>query len=73
MLLLLPFGIYPDRAATGYGCLEFSESANKKDTSKPISLRDFIEKRPKYVAEKMLQCGKHLWNSGIFLLKILQF
>jgi len=66
MLLLLPFGIYPDRAATGYGCLEFSESTNKKDTNKPISLRDFIEKRPKYVAEKMLQCGNISGTVGYF-------
>ncbi len=66
---IVTFGIYPDRAETGYGWLELSESTNERDANKPISLLDFIEKPPKDVAERMLQCGNYLWNSGIFLFK----
>ncbi len=60
---LVTFGIRPDRAETGYGYLELSETAG--DGPQPLAA--FVEKPDATRAAAMVQDGRHLWNAGIFL------
>lgn len=60
---LVTFGIRPDRAETGYGYLELSETAG----AGPQPLAAFVEKPDATRAAAMVQDGRHLWNAGIFL------
>ncbi|MEM8863826.1 MAG: mannose-1-phosphate guanylyltransferase/mannose-6-phosphate isomerase, partial [Chloroflexota bacterium] len=62
---LVTVGIVPEHPATGYGYIksgdEIDMSVNKVD--------QFIEKPPFEKAEKMLQEGGFLWNSGMFMFR----
>jgi mannose-1-phosphate guanylyltransferase/mannose-6-phosphate isomerase len=60
---LVTFGIKPTHPETGYGYLELS----KISTTQAVPLKAFVEKPDLTHAEKMLQSGNFLWNSGIFL------
>jgi mannose-1-phosphate guanylyltransferase/mannose-6-phosphate isomerase len=60
---LVTFGIEPTHPETGYGYLELS----KNTTAQAVALKAFVEKPDLTNAEKMIQSGKFLWNSGIFL------
>ena len=62
---VITFGIVPTKAETGYGYLE----VNRVDTLKPQKVNSFVEKPSAQKAEKFLQSGKFLWNSGIFMFK----
>jgi mannose-1-phosphate guanylyltransferase/mannose-1-phosphate guanylyltransferase/mannose-6-phosphate isomerase len=64
---IVTFGITPDRPETGYGYLELAGPA--KDQSATPLLR-FVEKPDKPRAEEMLATGRHLWNAGIFLMRV---
>lgn len=57
------FGIQPNRAETGYGYLEL-KSIDNEGASKVIN---FIEKPDATTAQSLINTGKYLWNSGIFL------
>ena len=63
---IVTFGIKPDRAETGYGWLELSQStADFAPVAQP--LRRFVEKPDLARAQAMLADGRHAWNAGIFL------
>ena len=63
---IVTFGIKPDRAETGYGWLELSQStADFAPVAQP--LRRFVEKPDLTRAQAMLADGRHAWNAGIFL------
>lgn len=66
---IVTFGVFPDRAETGYGWLELSEGVSENDEDRSIKLKGFIEKPAKAIAEKLLKSNKYMWNSGIFLFK----
>ncbi len=60
------FGITPTGPATGYGYIEVGEAlAGTPAVSKVAS---FVEKPDAARAEVLVADGRHLWNSGIFLL-----
>lgn len=62
---MVTFGIKPKHAETGYGYLELSSTnSDNYGTSDVVS---FVEKPDLKNAEKMLNAGLFLWNSGIFL------
>lgn len=63
---LVTFGIVPERAETGYGWLELSETP----TEAPQPLKRFVEKPDAATAEAMLEAGTYLWNAGIFLFSV---
>jgi mannose-1-phosphate guanylyltransferase / mannose-6-phosphate isomerase len=67
---LVTFGITPDRPETGYGYLELAEPLNLGAPALPVSLKSFVEKPDEATARAMLDGGRHLWNSGIFLFSI---
>ena len=60
---IVTFGIAPDRPETGYGYLELAH----KSEVEPVALKRFVEKPDAENAQKMLNAGNYLWNSGIFM------
>jgi mannose-1-phosphate guanylyltransferase/mannose-6-phosphate isomerase len=64
---LVTFGVRPERAETGYGWLELAEPVDPAAAPAPLPLVRFVEKPDAARAAAMLEGGRHLWNSGIFL------
>jgi mannose-1-phosphate guanylyltransferase/mannose-6-phosphate isomerase len=63
---IVTFGIVPSRPETGYGYIELGEEAH----SGAHSVKSFVEKPDKLIAEKYLASGNYLWNSGMFLFSV---
>jgi len=62
---LATFGIVPTDANTGYGYIKSSgESVNVS-----YKVEEFVEKPDLETAEKYLDQGNYLWNSGMFMFK----
>ncbi|MGP9788668.1 mannose-1-phosphate guanylyltransferase/mannose-6-phosphate isomerase [Roseinatronobacter sp. NSM] len=64
---LVTFGIQPTYPETGYGYLELSEDLHSDGAV--VALSRFVEKPELARAKDMLESGRHLWNSGIFLFR----
>ena len=68
---MVTFGIVPDRPETGYGYLEVGTSVLGSDAGalgvQPLVA--FVEKPPLAIAQQYLDGGRHLWNSGLFLMR----
>lgn len=62
---LVTFGIRPTHPATGYGYIEASDVLAGEPT--PCPVRSFKEKPDRSTAEGFLATGRHLWNSGMFM------
>ena len=62
---LVIFGIVPKDANTGYGYIKSSKS----NTDGTYKVEEFVEKPDLKTAEKYLDQGNYLWNSGIFMFK----
>ncbi|HTR16554.1 MAG TPA: mannose-1-phosphate guanylyltransferase/mannose-6-phosphate isomerase [Acetobacteraceae bacterium] len=59
------FGITPVRPETGYGYIE--AGAPLPDVAGAHDLIRFIEKPDAALAGELIQSGRHLWNSGMFV------
>ena len=64
---LLTFGIQPTRPETGYGYIQAGTPAS--EGSPVLKVKRFVEKPNLETAEKMLEEGGYLWNSGMFLFR----
>ena len=64
--IIITFGIQPDRPETGYGYIEKGSVLTGTDG---FSVTAFHEKPDQVTAQKMLEDGAYLWNSGLFLVK----
>ncbi|MDE5764899.1 MAG: NTP transferase domain-containing protein [Ruminococcus sp.] len=62
---LVTIGITPTYPETGYGYINFG-----KENNGAYSVERFVEKPDLPTAEKYLESGKYLWNSGMFIWKI---
>ncbi|RKY57551.1 MAG: mannose-1-phosphate guanylyltransferase [Candidatus Neomarinimicrobiota bacterium] len=65
---LVTFGITPTRPATGYGYIQY----DKKETaykSAIYKVKTFAEKPNLATAQRFLESGEFLWNSGMFIWK----
>lgn len=62
---LVTFGITPDRPHTGYGYIRIG--AELPHMAGAFGVDRFIEKPAKDAAERFVEDGHHLWNSGLFL------
>ncbi len=62
---LVTIGITPNYPETGYGYINFGE---EKDGA--YSVERFVEKPDLPTAEKYLESGRYLWNSGMFIWKL---
>ena len=60
---LVTFGIAPTEPATGYGYIEVGASL----ASGANAVKRFVEKPDAATAQKMLDSGGFVWNSGIFM------
>jgi len=66
--MLVTFGIQPNCAETGYGYFRFHNPIN--DCQHPaFHIREFVEKPDLETAERYLESGSYLWNSGMFLMR----
>jgi mannose-1-phosphate guanylyltransferase/mannose-6-phosphate isomerase len=67
---MVTFGIVPDRPEIGYGYLEVGTSIKGAVGALGAQpLVAFVEKPPVDVARQYLEGGRHLWNSGLFMMK----
>jgi mannose-1-phosphate guanylyltransferase/mannose-6-phosphate isomerase len=62
---LATFGIVPTDANTGYGYI----SSSKENIDGAYKVEEFVEKPDLATAEKYLDQGNFLWNSGMFMFK----
>lgn len=60
---IVVIGIPPTRAETGYGYIEVGD----KSQNGSLQVRRFAEKPTAAVAERFLEAGNFLWNSGMFV------
>ncbi len=61
---LVTFGITPTRPETGYGYINFEKSTGGDEVYK---VKGFVEKPDLNTANKYLESGDYLWNSGMFI------
>lgn len=61
------FGIAPDRPETGFGWIELGEELERAGDLALRRVVRFVEKPDRPRAEAMLESGRHVWNSGMFL------
>lgn len=67
---LVTIGIKPTHPATGYGYIQFdatAESGDHDDHHVASPVRTFAEKPDLATAERFLDSGDFLWNSGMFI------
>ncbi|WP_457651458.1 mannose-1-phosphate guanylyltransferase [Rhodocaloribacter sp.] len=65
---LVTIGITPTHPATGYGYIQFEGTPEHIDApSKALHVRTFAEKPDQETAERFLDSGDFLWNSGMFI------
>ena len=62
---LVTIGIQPTHPATGYGYIQFDSGNGAEQEIYPV--RTFAEKPNLTTAERFLDSGDFLWNSGIFV------
>jgi len=62
---LVTFGIVPTNINTGYGYIKSS----KDNYNGAYKVEEFVEKPDLETAEKYLDQGNYLWNSGMFIFK----
>ena len=62
---IVTFGIRPNCAETGFGYIELSSDATADDVLQPF--HNFVEKPDALTAVAMVDSGRFVWNSGIFL------
>lgn len=66
---LVCLGIRPDRPETGYGYIELGD-----ETAEGVhAVERFVEKPDPETAERYVASGRHLWNSGIFVWRAVDF
>lgn len=64
---IVTFGIQPSRPETGFGYIQIGGASNTFPGVNDVD--KFVEKPDLETAQSMLDGGKHLWNSGMFLMR----
>ncbi|NBC17623.1 MAG: NTP transferase domain-containing protein [Bacteroidetes bacterium] len=64
---LVTIGITPTHPETGYGYIQYDGPSGKEDTLRAYRVRTFAEKPDVATAERFLDSGDFLWNSGMFI------
>ena len=67
-IALVTFGIKPTRPATGYGYIQIDKSVKVIEDS-VYKVKTFAEKPNLSTAQRFLESGEFLWNSGMFIWK----
>jgi mannose-1-phosphate guanylyltransferase len=63
---LVTIGVVPTRPETGYGYIEIGDAI----THEAHSVRRFVEKPARQLAETFVAQGRHLWNAGMFFFRV---
>lgn len=63
--MLVTFGIVPTKAETGYGYIKQGNTIDGES----FVIDQFVEKPDSATAQKYLDSGEYLWNSGMFMMK----
>jgi len=71
---LVTFGVTPTRAETGYGYIETSDETGDETSisscaGNAMTIQRFVEKPDAKTAQTYLASGRHLWNSGMFVMR----
>lgn len=61
-------GIPPTRPETGFGYLRVPEAPPRDGVVRHVPVEAFVEKPDQETALRYLQGGRHLWNSGMFIM-----
>lgn len=64
---LVTIGIEPTYPATGYGYIQYDGSAEQEKELQAHPVRTFAEKPDQSTAERFIDAGDFLWNSGMFI------
>ena len=64
---IVMFGIVPDRPETGYGYIQRGAKAAGTDRHPVHEVVRFVEKPDTVTAQRYLEAGDYLWNSGMFV------
>lgn len=64
---LYTFGVAPDHPATGFGYLELGEQVDEAGGLAHLKLKRFVEKPNLATAQRYVDDGGFLWNSGMFI------
>jgi mannose-1-phosphate guanylyltransferase len=64
--VLITFGIRPTFPATGYGYVEAGPALHERTGIPVHSVVRFVEKPDLASARRFVECGRFLWNSGMF-------
>jgi mannose-1-phosphate guanylyltransferase len=70
---LVTIGIKPDRPETGYGYIQVLEDTQEKNpysSQGVLRVKTFAEKPNLPTAERFLESGDFVWNSGMFIWRI---
>lgn len=65
--MIVTFGIAPDCPETGYGYIQRGDALPGEAAA--FRLARFVEKPDRATAQRYLDAGDHLWNSGLFVMK----
>ncbi|HSI23404.1 MAG TPA: mannose-1-phosphate guanylyltransferase/mannose-6-phosphate isomerase [Methylophilaceae bacterium] len=65
---VVTFGITPDCPETGYGYIRMGEPLAGTGNG-ACSIANFVEKPDRETAQRYLDEGKYLWNSGLFMMR----
>lgn len=66
---LITFGIVPNCPETGYGYIKSGKPLGEDTDINAFRVERFVEKPDLATAERYLESGEYLWNSGIFMFK----
>ncbi|PSQ97970.1 MAG: mannose-1-phosphate guanylyltransferase [Bacteroidetes bacterium SW_9_63_38] len=64
---LVTIGIEPTYPATGYGYIQYDGDENDNGSLQAHPVRTFAEKPDESTAERFIDSGDFLWNSGMFI------
>lgn len=68
---IVTFGIEPDAPESGYGYIRKGKHTSGEGNSAPghYNVSAFVEKPEPIDAQRMVDAGEYLWNSGIFMVR----
>jgi len=67
---LVTIGIKPSRPETGYGYIQYDVDSTEQVGDHAVNIvKTFTEKPDQFTAEKFIDSGDFLWNSGMFIWK----
>ena len=64
---LVTIGIEPTHPATGYGYIQYDEAGDEETELRACPVQTFAEKPDQSTAERFIDAGDFLWNSGMFI------